>query len=212
MTRYVLPELPYDYSALEPHLSATIMQLHHDKHHRAYVNGANQTLERLVESRQRGDFAEIAALEHALAFNVSGHILHSILWHNLSPEGGGEATGPLAQAVQRDFGSFSSFKQQLVKAAGSIMGSGWGMLVFDPVSRRLATIQVHDHQSETTQGCVPLLVVDAWEHAYYLQYRTEKAKYLEALWNLFNWEDVSQRFAMAQKVDLRLPHAAEAVQ
>src|SRR5262249_33959692 len=166
MAQYTLPDLPYDYAALEPHLAARIMQLHHDKHHRAYVEGANHAIERLLEAREEEDFGEIGGLEQALAFNVSGHVLHSIYWQNMRPMGGGGAAGELGDAIARDFRSFDLFKQQIVKAASTIMGSGWAALVWDPVTRRLGTTQIHDHQSQITQGGIPLLVIDAWEHAY----------------------------------------------
>ena len=209
MSRYVLPDLPYDYGALEPHLSGKIMQLHHDKHHRTYVDAANECIDKLIEVRRKRDFDGIAAIEHQLAFNVSGHVLHSLFWQNLAPQAGGEPQGDLARAIARDFGSFGSFQQQLVHAAATIMGSGWAALVWDPVIRRLGTTQIHDHQSEVTQGSVPLLVLDAWEHAYYLQYQTEKKRYFDAIWNLWNWNDVAQRFDAAQVVDLRLGQAAD---
>ena len=209
MSRYVLPDLPYDYGALEPHLSGKIMQLHHDKHHRTYVDTANQCIDKLIEIRRKRDFETIAALEHKLAFNVSGHVLHSLFWQNLAPQAGGEPEGELARAIVRDFGSFDSFKQQLVHTASTIMGSGWAALVWDPVIQRLGTTQIHDHQSEVTQGSFPLMVLDAWEHAYYLQYQTEKGRYFEAIWNLWNWEDVAQRFSAATAVDVRLERAAD---
>ncbi|MFO7277152.1 MAG: superoxide dismutase [Pseudomonadota bacterium] len=199
MTRYVLPDLPYDYGALEPHISGKILELHHGKHHRAYVDGANKVLEQLQEARQKGDFTHIAALERQLAFNVSGHVLHSIFWQNMKPNGGGKPKGELAEAIDRDFGSFDAFKQQLTKAAGTIMGSGWAALVWDPLSQSLTTVQIHDHQSQTIQGSVPLLVIDAWEHAYYLQYHNEKLKFFDAVWNVWNWDDVAQRYAQARK-------------
>jgi len=208
-TRYVLPKLPYGYDALEPHVSAEIMQLHHDKHHRAYVNGANKAIDELREARQKDDFARIAQLERALAFNVSGHVLHSIFWQNLSPKGGGQPKGELSQAIGRDFGGFDAFRSQLVQAAMTIMGSGWAALVWDPIGRRLVTAQIHDHQSEITQSGIPLLVLDAWEHAYYLQYKNEKGKFFAAVWNLWNWDDVAARFALARKVDLRLADVVE---
>jgi Fe-Mn family superoxide dismutase len=204
VTTYNLPDLPYDYGALEPHISGSIMQLHHDKHHKAYVDGANKTLEQLAEARQRQDFTHIAALEKALAFHVSGHVLHSLFWQNLAPKAGGQPTGALAQAIDRDFGGFEPFKKQLTQAAATTMGSGWGALVWEPLSRRLNTVQIQDHQSQTTQGSIPLLVIDAWEHAYYLQYKNEKAKFFEALWNAWNWSDVARRYEAAQKTDLAL--------
>lgn len=197
MKKYSLPPLPYDPAALEPHISASIMSLHHDKHHEAYVDGANKALEALEDERGKGDFARIAALERALAFNVSGHVLHSIFWQNLSPKGGGEPKGELARALQRDFGSFEGFKQQLTQAAQTSMGSGWGALVWEPNLGALLTVQIHDHQSDTLQGAIPLLVLDAWEHAYYLQYQNEKAKFFEAIWNVWNWDDVAARYAKA---------------
>jgi superoxide dismutase, Fe-Mn family len=209
VSRYVLPDLPYDYGALEPHLSGKIMQLHHDKHHRAYVETANECIEKLIEVRRKRDFDSIAALEHKLAFSVSGHVLHSLFWQNLAPQAGGEPQGDLARAIARDFGSFDSFKQQLVHTAASIMGSGWAALVWDPVLRRLGTLQIHDHQSEVTQGGLPLLVLDAWEHAYYLQYQTDKKRYFEAIWYLWNWNDIARRFAAAQSVDLQIPEASD---
>jgi Fe-Mn family superoxide dismutase len=198
MNPYTLPELPYDAAALEPHISGRIMKLHHDKHHKAYVDGANKALQQLHDAREKGDFERIAALEHALAFNASGHLLHSIFWTNLSPNGGGEPKGELAAALQRDFGSFASFKQQLTKAAETSMGSGWAALVWEPLAARLVTVQIHDHQSQTIQGAVPLLVLDAWEHAYYLQYQNEKAKFFEAVWNVWNWENVAERLDRAR--------------
>ena len=198
MTKYVLPDLPYDYGALEPHISAKIMQLHHDKHHKTYVDGANTTLESLEEARSKNDFARIAALEHALAFHLSGHVLHSLFWRNLSPDGGGKPAGELATAIDRDFGSFDGFKQQLTKAAGTCMGSGWGALAWDSLSGRLITLQIHDHESQTVQGAIPLLVLDAWEHAYYLQYQNEKAKFFDAVWNVWNWKDVAERYERAR--------------
>jgi superoxide dismutase, Fe-Mn family len=209
MTRYVLPDLPYDYGALEPHISGRIMQLHHDKHHKTYVDGANQACERLAEARQKGDFTKIGAIEEALAFNVSGHVLHSIFWRNMSPDGGGAPTGKLAEAIDRDFRGFDTLKQQMTKSAATCMGSGWAALMWDTVSARLLTVQIHDHQSHTIQGGIPLLVLDAWEHAYYLQYENEKAKFFDAIWNVWNWKDVAARFERAQRFGLELEHVAE---
>ncbi len=212
MTKYALPDLPYDYAALEPHISARIMELHHDKHHKAYVDGANKACEQLEEVRAKGDFTRIAALEQALAFNLSGHLLHSLFWNNLSAKGGEEPQGELAKAIQRDFGSFDAFRKQMTQAAAMNMGSGWAALVWDPLSSGLLTAQIHDHQSESLMGSVPLMVIDAWEHAYYLQYQNEKAKFFEALWNLWNWDDIARRYAEAQKLTLVLeaPKAAGA--
>jgi Fe-Mn family superoxide dismutase len=208
MTRYVLPDLEYDYGALEPHISGRIMELHHDKHHRAYVDGANKALDQLQEARHKGNFDSVGTLERTLAFNISGHILHSLFWRNLAPKAGGKPSGELAQALERGFGGFDAFKQQLSKTAATIMGSGWAVLMWDTVAAQLVIAQVHDHQSSTIQGAVPLLVLDAWEHAYYLQYQTEKAKYFEAVWNLWNWNDVAQRLEDARRFGLRVKNAA----
>jgi Fe-Mn family superoxide dismutase len=207
---YILPDLDYDYGALEPHISGQIMQLHHDKHHAAYVKKANETLEQLDEARNKSDFTRIGGLEKSLAFNLSGHVLHSLFWRNLMPKGGGRPQGELAQALVRDFGSFEGFQKQINEVSGTIMGSGWGALVYEPMAGRLLTSQIYDHQSNLAQAGVPLLVIDAWEHAYYLQYKTEKAKFFEAVWNLWNWDDVSQRYAAARKMNLLIPETVEA--
>src|SRR5437773_2402524 len=172
---YTLPDLAYDYGALEPHVSGRIMELHHDKHHAAYVKKANETLEKLDEARQKEDFTRLAALEKALAFNLSGHVLHSLFWRNLKPRAGGRPTGSLLEAIQRDLGGFEKMQRQLNEVSGSIMGSGWGALVWEPIGKRLLTTQIYDHQSNLAQSEVPLLVMDAWEHAYYLQYQADKA-------------------------------------
>jgi Fe-Mn family superoxide dismutase len=208
MAKYTLPDLPYDYGALEPHISGKIMQLHHDKHHRAYVTGANAALDALADARARDDFSRTAALERSLAFNVSGHVLHSLFWQNLAPRAGGEPTGPLADQITRDFGAFARFRAELISAAATIMGSGWAALTWDPLSKRLLTAQIHDHQNEITQGGVPILVLDAWEHAYYLQYGPEKKTYFDAVWNVWNWADASRRFESVRGIDLALRQAA----
>ena len=156
MSEYTLPDLQYDFGALEPHISGKIMELHHDKHHGGYVKGANTTIEQIAEARDKEDFTKIGALEKALAFNLSGHVLHSLFWQNLSPKGGERPTGDLADAIKRDFGSFEKFRKQLTAAASTIMGSGWGALVWEPLSQRLMTVQIYDHQSNLTQAGMPL--------------------------------------------------------
>jgi Fe-Mn family superoxide dismutase len=205
MAPYVLPDLDYDFGALEPHISGEIMELHHDKHHRAYVEKANETAERLDAARGKRDFSGIASLERALAFNLSGHVLHSIFWKNLAPRGGGAPSGDLGRALERDFGSFDAFKGQLTAAAGALMGSGWAALVWEPIGQRLLTCQIYDHQSNVSQGGTPLMVIDAWEHAYYLQYRNQKDEFFKAVWNLWNWSDVSARLAAAQGLEMASP-------
>ena len=208
MALYVLPDLEYDYGALEPHVSGRIMELHHDKHHRTYVESANETLEKLDEARTDEDFTRVAALERALAFHLSGHILHSIFWQNLSPDGGGKPDGPLGTAIEADFGGFDAFKKQMNEVAATIMGSGWAALVWEPLGRRLLVTQIYDHQSNLSQSGVPLLVIDAWEHAYYLQYENRKKDFFAALWNTFNWNDVAVRFRSATRLDVGIATAA----
>jgi Fe-Mn family superoxide dismutase len=204
MATYVLPDLDYDLGALEPHISGPILELHHGKHHRGYVEKANETLERLDQARDREDFSRIGSLEKALAFNLSGHVLHSIFWKNLAPGGGGEPRGELGRLIARDFGGFLPFKVQLTEVASTIMGSGWAALVWEPLARRLLTCQIYDHQSNLNQGGVTLMVIDAWEHAYYLQYRNQKTAFFDAVWNLWNWEDVDARLEGARRLDLQV--------
>jgi superoxide dismutase, Fe-Mn family len=201
MAKYTLPDLPYDFSALEPYISGATMELHHGKHHAAYVKNANTVLDQLAEAREKMDFTRLAALERTLAFNLSGHILHSIFWQNMSPKGSGIARGSLAVAIQKDFGSFDRFQKQLATVASTIMGSGWAALVWEPIGEQLLITQIYDHQSNLAQGTVPLLVIDAWEHAYYLQYQNRKDEFFDALWKLWNWSDIEQRYASASKVE-----------
>jgi len=204
MPTYKLPALQYDYGALEPHISGRIMELHHDKHHAAYVKGANDTLEKLDEARNREDFTRLGSLEKSLAFNLSGHVLHSLFWQNLRPRGGDRPDGALGEALARDFGSFEKFKRQLTEVASTIMGSGWAALVWEPLGGRLLTTQIYDHQSNLSQGGIPILVLDAWEHAFYLQYQNRKTEFFEAVWNVWNWEDVAERFRSVSGLDIAL--------
>jgi Fe-Mn family superoxide dismutase len=202
MAIYSLPELPYDYSALEPHYSAEVLELHHDKHHKAYVDGANTTLEKLEKARDEDAFGAINQLQKNLAFHLSGHVLHSMFWENLSPDGGGKPEGDLAAAIDESFGTFEGFRNQLTESALNVQGSGWGALTWEPLGQRLIVEQVYDHQSNVGQGAPPLLVLDMWEHAYYLQYRNVKADWVKAYWEIVNWPDVSARFDRARKLQL----------
>ena len=194
MPIYELPDLAYDYGALEPHVSGQIMELHHGKHHAAYVTGANQTHERLDEARSKGEYGSITMLEKNLAFHTSGHVLHTIFWRNLSPTGGDKPSGELAQAIDKDFGSFDAFKAQLTQATNTVQGSGWGVLGFEPFAQRLVIQQVYDHQGNLATGATPMLVIDAWEHAYYLQYKNVRADFVNAVWNIINWQDVADSY------------------
>lgn len=199
MGTYALPDLPYDYSALAPAITGEILELHHAKHHAAYVKGANDSLEQLAEARDKDVITPtgLVGLEKTFAFNLSGHVLHSIFWENLSPDGGDRPDGALATAIEEHFGGFEGFKKQLTTATASVQGSGWGVLAWEPLGRRLIVQQVYDHHGNVGHGATPLLVFDAWEHAYYLQYKNVRPDYVTKLWGLVNWTDVSARYTQA---------------
>jgi superoxide dismutase, Fe-Mn family len=198
MKAYVLPDLDYDFSALEPHYSARVLELHHDKHHKAYVDGLNATIDKLADARAADDLGAIVGLEKTLAFNLSGHVLHTLFWKNLTPGGSDRPTGELASAIDEHFGSFDVFHKQLSSAAATVQGSGWGALTWEPLGERLFIEQIYDHQGNVGQGGVPLLVIDAWEHAYYLQYENRRPDYVAAIWNVLDWGDVASRFDLAR--------------
>ncbi len=198
MAKYTLPDLPYDYAALEPHISGKIMELHHSKHHQAYVTAANTALDHLAEARETGNLGTVSKLEKDLAFNLGGHVNHSIFWTNLSPEGGGEPEGELRAAIDEFFGGFDKFQAHFTAAATTIQGSGWAVLSWDPFGQQLIIQQLFDQQANTAQGTVPLFQLDMWEHAFYLDYLNVKADYVKAAWNLVNWQNVAERFAAAR--------------
>ena len=199
MTKYELPELDYAYDALEPHISGEIMELHHTKHHQNYVNGANAALDKLQAARENGEIAGVVtALSKDLAFNLGGHTNHSLFWKNLSPNGGGEPTGELAEAINRDFGSFEKFQEHFNGAALGLQGSGWAVLGYDHVADRLVIEQMTDQQGNLSINLTPLLLLDMWEHAFYLQYKNVKPDYVNAWWNVVNWKDVAERYAAAK--------------
>ena len=198
MAVYTLPDLPYAYDALEPHISAEIMELHHDKHHANYVAGANAALEALEEERNgEANPDKLRALSKNLAFNLGGHTNHTFFWQNMSPNGGGEPTGEIAEAINRDFNSFEAFQKQFEGVATSIHGSGWAVLGYDHIAGRLIIQQLTDQQGNISVDFTPLLMLDMWEHAFYLQYKNVKADYAKAFWNVVNWDDVAERFAKA---------------
>lgn len=202
---YALPELPYGYADLEPVYSREILELHHDKHHAAYVDGLNKALEALAHAREADDWTHVAALEKTLAFNLSGHVLHSLFWRNLTPQppSGGPA-GDLRTAIERDFGTADGMREQMTQAAVTIQGSGWAALSWEPVGRRLIVEQIHDHQDTHASTSIPLLVLDMWEHAYYLQYRNDKKKWANAFWDIVNWPDVASRLEKVRTLDISL--------
>ena len=197
MPDYTLPELAYDYSALAPHISASIMELHHSKHHQAYVTGANTALAQLADARDKGDFTWVNKLEKDLAFNLGGHVNHSIFWTNMSPDGGDKPTGDLAAAIDDQFGSFDKFTAHFTAVAMGVQGSGWAVLAYDSIGQKLIIVQFFDQQGNLPAGIVPILMLDVWEHAYYLDYKNVRADYVKAFWNIANWENAQQRFTAA---------------
>jgi len=198
---YVLPPLPYPYDALEPHIDAKTMELHHDKHHAGYVKGLNDALAKIDAARKSGQGMEhLRALTDALAFNGSGHALHSIFWTNMKKGGGGEAKGAIGKQIETDFGAFDKFKTQFSDAAKTVQGSGWGILAWEPLGDRLIVLGAEKHDNLTVFGCVPILVLDVWEHAYYLKYQNNRGGYVDAWWNVVNWENVDSRLAVAMKL------------
>ena len=198
MADYTLPELPYDYSALEPSISGAIMELHHSKHHQAYVTGANTALAQLAEARDSGNLANVNKLEKDLSFNLGGHVNHSIFWTNLSPNGGDKPTGDLASAIDDQFGSFDKFTAHFTATAMGVQVSGWAVLAYDSIGQRLIIVQFFDQQGNLPAGIVPLLMLDVWEHAYYLDYKNVRADYVKAFWNITNWDNVQKRFDVAR--------------
>jgi Fe-Mn family superoxide dismutase len=195
---YVLPPLDYDVAALEPSIDAQTMTLHHDKHHLAYVTGLNTALARLAEARKSGDFALVKHWSREAAFHGSGHFLHCIFWTNLAPAGkggGGEPSRELASALAKSFGSVDAFRKQFSAAANAVEASGWALLCHEPISGRLEVLQAEKHQNLSQWGVIPLLVLDVWEHAYYLKYQNRRPDYVKAFWDVVHWADVARRMS-----------------
>jgi len=201
MEEYKLPDLPYAYNALEPYIDEQTMRLHHDKHHLAYVNGFNSALKKAEDARTTGDFTAIPAISKLLAFHGSGHVMHSIFWEVMCPhEASKEPTsGELLQQIDKNFGSLEAFKKHFSEAAKTVEGNGWAVLAYEPIGKRLLILQTENHQKLTVQGSVPLLVLDVWEHAYYLKYQNNRAGYVDAWWNVVNWAEVEKRFEKSCK-------------
>lgn len=194
MKKLELPPLPYGYDSLQPFISKEIMILHHDKHHQAYVNGANASLEKLEKSRKGELEIDTKSVLKDFSFNFSGHILHSLFWSNMGPNKGGTPKGKVAEQVNKDFGNFDAFKKEFSSAAKTAEGSGWALLAFDSGTKQLFVVQIEKHNVSTIAGLHPLLVLDVWEHAYYLDYKNDRAKFVDAWWNAVNWDDVEERF------------------
>ncbi len=199
-TSYQLPDLSYDFKALEPIISGEIMELHYTKHHKGYVTNLNAALEKYHEAESRNDVAQMIALQSAIKFNGGGHINHSIFWTILAPiskGGGGMPSGELTKMIDRDFGSFDAFKEKLNTVTTGIQGSGWGWLGYNKGHKRLEIATCSNQDPLSTQGLVPLLGVDVWEHAYYLQYKNVRADYVKTIWQIFNWKQIEERFGKA---------------
>jgi len=192
---YVLPKLPYDYKNLEPYVSEEQLRIHHEKHHQGYVNGANAIFEKLQKARKEGVDLDIKSTLKALSFNVGGHILHSLFWPNLAPsgKGGEEPHGVLGNAIEKEFGSFERFKREFSQAAVSVEGSGWAALTFCRQTNRPIIMQIEKHNTNIYPMFRILMVLDVWEHAYYLDYKNARAKFVDAFWNIVNWDEVNKR-------------------
>lgn len=200
--QYVLPPLPYAYDALEPHIDKETMQLHHDKHHKAYVDGLNKTLKALAEMRAAGAETNVSALsglEEDLSFNAGGHILHTIFWSSMGPNAGGDPKDVLGETIAKQFGSIEGFKNQFSKVAGGVKGSGWAILAYEPVGDQLMVLQAKQHDLQLAAGATPLLPLDVWEHAYYLKYHNVRADYVKAWWNVVNWPAVNEAYVAARR-------------
>jgi Fe-Mn family superoxide dismutase len=200
MKKYELPPLPYSYEALEPYISREIMTLHHTKHHQAYVTGANAALERLEKQRKGENPENVRGILRDLSFNLSGHKLHAVFWPNMAPsgKGGGTPGGSLADQINRDFGSFEAFKKQFSDAAKNVEAVGWAILTYDAESDTLVIYQVEKQNFMHPPDLPLILTLDVWEHAYYLQYKNDRASYVDNWWNVVNWDDVEKRFAKAK--------------
>ncbi len=199
--KYTLPDLPYNYNALEPVISEEIMRLHHDKHHAAYVTGANAALEKLDKARKGELQVDMRAVLRDFSFNLDGHVLHSIFWPNMAPpgKGGGTPGGAIADRIRQDFIGFDKFKQQFSDAAKTVEGSGWALLLYDNTTDQLVLTQIEKQNFMHLAQLPILLGLDVWEHAYYLTYKNDRAKYVDEWWKVANWDDVAARFEKAKK-------------
>jgi Fe-Mn family superoxide dismutase len=202
MGKYELPPVPYGYDALEPYIDARTMEIHHTKHHQAYTDKLNAALEKCSSEIQEKDIVEIlsnldqvpADQKSAINFNGGGFDNHRLFWHNMQSNGGGEPTGSIADAINSSFGNFSDFKEKFSSTTALIQGSGWGWLVYNPSTTKVEYKAMPNQTSPRTEGLIPLLGCDVWEHAYYLKYQNKRPDYISAWWNVINWKDVSQRF------------------
>lgn len=195
---HVLPPLPYEYNALEPHYDEQTVRLHHDMHHKSYVDGLNNAEAKLEDARKTGDFGLIKHWERELAFHGSGHILHTLFWENMTPKAPENPSGPAVDQIRKDFSDYETFKKQFSAAAVAVEGSGWAILGWNPLFQKLVILQAEKHQNLTQWGIIPLLILDVWEHAYYLKYQNKRAAWVDAWWNIVNWDVVNNRFNSAK--------------
>lgn len=198
--KHKLPPLPYPYNALEPYIDEMTMRIHHDEHHKSYVEGLNKAEKMLQLARESGNFELVKHWERELAFNGAGHYLHTIFWEIMSPQGGGEPSGSLRKQIELDFGSFDAFKKHFSAAAEKVEGGGWAILVWSPRAHRLEILTAEKHQNLSQWDVIPLLPLDVWEHAYYLKYPNRRKDYIEAWWNVVNWPEVQRRWRVARQV------------
>jgi len=198
---FTLPKLPYDYNALAPYISEEQLKLHHSKHHQAYVNAANAGFEKLDKARQANSDVDMKAALKELSFNIGGHLLHSIFWQNLAPAGkggGGQPSGEIADVINKEFGSFDRFKKEFSTAASTVEGSGWAVLAMHPCIERPLIMQIEKHNVNVYPTFDILMVLDLWEHAYYVDYRNERAKFIDAFWNIVNWDRVNKNLGLVK--------------
>ena len=195
---FTLPKLPYDYNALAPYISEQQLKLHHDKHHQAYVNAANAAFEKLDKACSENADLDMKATLKELSFNVGGHILHTAFWENMAPagKGGGQPGGAIADMINMGFGSFERFKKEFTMAATSVEGSGWAALSVHPCIGRPLIIQIEKHNVNVYPTFNILMVLDVWEHAYYLDYKNERPKFVEAFWNIINWDNINKKLSL----------------
>lgn len=191
---YVLPPLPYEADALEPFLSSHLLTLHHDKHHQGYVNGLNATLVKLAEARETGDYGAIKSLSRNLAFHGSGHVLHTLFWNSMTP-GGSAPDAQFAGMLRGSFGTVQAFTDHFAAATRAVEASGWGVVAFEPIGRKIVVLQAEKHQNLAIWGVVPLLVCDVWEHAYYLDYENRRSAFVDGFMEVANWAFAGQRLA-----------------
>ncbi|MDI9578545.1 MAG: superoxide dismutase [Thermoproteota archaeon] len=198
---FTLPKLPYDYNALAPYISEEQLKLHHSKHHQGYVNGANAAFEKIDKARQENADIDMKALLKDLSFNVGGHLLHSIFWENMAPAGkggGGQPNGAIADVINKEFGSFERFKKEFSKAAATVEGSGWAALAMQPCIERPLIVQIEKHNVNLYPSFNILMAIDVWEHAYYVDYRNERPKFVDAFWNIVNWDKVNKNLSLVK--------------